>query len=300
MARIDLDMALDMRAVDFRSFFDHPITPDSDDAEIRFAEPVGPVQVPFRSGQVFGFDMTFAGNTVTGGTADGFSARFFNDFGDQGSFDVFLSVLRPAPSLVRLLLSGDTSAVWALVLAGNDRIFGSTAYADSDVLFGLGGNDTIDGGDGNDRISGDGGRDSLLGNDGADTLNGGAGGDRLDGGAGDDVVAGDAGDDRLAGGAGADTLRGGAGDDTLSGGAGNDVLSGGGGADAFVLRERGRDVVQDFALASDVVAVARGAQGFADLVISDTARGALVESGGAKMLLAGIAAADLTADHFVF
>jgi Ca2+-binding RTX toxin-like protein len=78
------------------------------------------------------------------------------------------------------------------------------------------------------------------------------------------------------------------------------VLIGGAGADQFVLRARGRDSVRDFAIGEDTILVARGAQSFDALAISDTARGALVESGAATMLLVGIAAADLTADHFVF
>lgn len=300
VSRIDIDMALDMRVVDFRGYFDHPIASDANDEEIWFEEPAGPVREPSLSGRIFGFELTFSGNTVTGGTADVFEARFFNDFDDQGSFDVFLSVLTPATTLVSLLLSGNTSAVWDLVLSGKDRIFASASFAENDNLFGRGGSDTIQGEGGDDSLSGDAGNDVLLGGDGVDTLNGGKGGDRLDGGNDGDLLLGGFGADRLIGGTGRDTLRGGEGNDTLQGGAEVDVLSGGGGADGFVLRERGRDVVQDFDLGVDVIVVTRGAQVFADLVISDTARGAVVESGAARMLLVGVDAADLTFDQFVF
>jgi Ca2+-binding RTX toxin-like protein len=132
-------------------------------------------------------------------------------------------------------------------------------------------------------------------------LAGGRGRDVLRGLEGDDLLSGGRGNDRLAGGAGRDTLKGGAGNDTLDGGTGPDVLVGGAGADQFVLRARGgRDIVRDFDLDADTVLVARGADGFDALDIADTARGALVESGGARMLLVGVAADDLTADHFVF
>jgi Ca2+-binding RTX toxin-like protein len=131
-------------------------------------------------------------------------------------------------------------------------------------------------------------------------LTGGRGRDMLRGLEGDDLLSGGGGNDRLFGEAGRDTLKGGAGNDTLDGGAGPDVLIGGAGADQFVLRARGRDSVRDFAIGEDTILVARGAQSFDALAISDTARGALVESGAATMLLVGIAAADLTADHFVF
>jgi Ca2+-binding RTX toxin-like protein len=74
-----------------------------------------------------------------------------------------------------------------------------------DLLYGLGGNDTLRGGRGADFLSGGDDQDSLSGGDDADTLLGGAGNDELLGGAGEDS---------LDGGTGADTMRGGADNDS--------------------------------------------------------------------------------------
>jgi serralysin len=142
-----------------------------------------------------------------------------------------------------------------------------------DVVYGLGGDDTITdggfegwdgyepadattrdylrGGDGNDQISGGDHFDDLNGNEGNDTVHGDAGDDWVVGGKdhdmlfGDDaadLVYGNLGNDTGDGGAGNDVVRGGQGDDSLTGGAGNDwlsgdlgddTLSGGAGADVF-------------------------------------------------------------------
>jgi Ca2+-binding RTX toxin-like protein len=110
------------------------------------------------------------------------------------------------------------------------------AVASPQMIFGLGGNDTINSGSANDL---------LCGGDGNDQLSGGAGNDVLDGGTGNNSLAGGAGDDTLIGGAGNDSLSGGNGNDSLSGGNGNDSLSGGLGADAF-SGGAGIDVALDF------------------------------------------------------
>ena len=113
---------------------------------------------------------------------------------------------------------------------GIDGFIGS-AYADTLVGFdeqSLTGSDiyynVIYGGGGNDSIDGRAGDDSLYGGEGADTVIGGAG---------DDTLAGDAGADSLLGGEGADLLSGGDGNDVLDGGAGADTLSGGVGSDTI-------------------------------------------------------------------
>jgi len=64
----------------------------------------------------------------------------------------------------------------AFVSAGVGRFpAGSFPSALADVIFGGGGNDTMDGGGGNDTIVGDIGNDLLRGNTGADVLIGGTG-----------------------------------------------------------------------------------------------------------------------------
>lgn len=71
-----------------------------------------------------------------------------------------------------------------------------------DLVYALGGNDTVNAKDGNDTVYGGEGDDTINGQDGNDTLYG------------------EAGDDTINGGKGSDTLIGGEGDDTLSGGEG--------------------------------------------------------------------------------
>ncbi|MBE0484417.1 MAG: cadherin-like domain-containing protein, partial [Bacterioplanes sp.] len=115
---------------------------------------------------------------------------------------------------------------------GNDlnNTFTLNGTSDSDLIYGLGGNDRLNG------TTGSGGNDILFGGDGRDTLNGGDG------------------DDFLSGGAGNDTLNGGNGNDYLWSGAGNDTMTGGAGADTFAWRlsDQGtastpaRDVITDF------------------------------------------------------
>lgn len=144
-----------------------------------------------------------------------------------------------------------------------DRIFGGSpsnpntpggvAGGGHDVLFGLGGDDTlnaqvssssyIDGGTGNDTIFGTqsgpdtliggSGDDSILGVGGDDSIDGGSGNDTLNGSLGDDTIVGGLGADDLIGSEGADQLFGGDGDDTLSGQDGNDFLDGGAGDDSL-------------------------------------------------------------------
>ena len=79
-----------------------------------------------------------------------------------------------------------------------------TGTADSEIMRGLAGNDTLvgaagddllDGGDGADTLRGDDGNDVLLGGGDADTMYGGNGNDLLDGGTGADRMYGNAGDD---------------------------------------------------------------------------------------------------------
>ncbi|GAB4577009.1 MAG: hypothetical protein Tsb0019_03750 [Roseibium sp.] len=165
-------------------------------------------------------------------------------------------------------------------VGGQDRIY---AGAGDDLVYmgdgnwglvkGEAGDDIINGGVANDVIFGDEGNDILIGGDGADKLFGGDGNDYLSGGTGRNKLYGEAGDDYLIvgdddynlldGGDGNDTLIGGEGNGTHFGGAGNDLLKSGGGddnmtggegADTFVFTANaGKDVINDFDAAEDVL-----------------------------------------------
>ena len=110
---------------------------------------------------------------------------------------------------------------------GADNLDGG---AGDDILYGNGGNDTLDGGTGNDF---------LFGDAGTDILNGGTGNDTLDGGAGNDTLNGDAGADILRGGTGVDTIDGGADNDTIHLANGDfsagESLTGNAGTDEIIL-----------------------------------------------------------------
>lgn len=158
-------------------------------------------------------------------------------------------------------------------------VIGGPTTAGADLVFGLGGNDTILAGDGDDVVFGGTGDDAISG-DGA-PFSGGFGNDFVDGGDGDDRIWGEGGSDTLLGGDGddvlngagsgfdrsADDLRGGRGADTLWGAGGADTLTGGPGADTFLFADVGdiapfldtrpgqgnRDVILDFQQGSDVI-----------------------------------------------
>ena len=88
----------------------------------------------------------------------------------------------------------------------------------TDLIEGLGGDDTIQGGNDDDIIFGGSGNDHLRGDNGQDKLLGGTGHDSLRGFSGDDL------------------LLGGDGNDTLRGGRGADLLLGDNGLDTFVIQ----------------------------------------------------------------
>lgn len=140
------------------------------------------------------------------------------------------------------VVAGRDSAIPTYALAGNDRITGSNF---ADTLFGYAGNDIV------------------LARDGNDAVNGNAGNDVIDGGLGNDTLTGFIGNDALRGGGGNDRLSAGAGRDVMVGGAGRDLLTGGTGTDFFTfLRFRdGIDTITDFAVAQDVIRIARAGFG---------------------------------------
>ena len=187
------------------------------------------------------------------------------------------------------LVFGGTGADWIQGDAGDDRLFGGT---EADSLQGGTGNDLLDGGSGNDTLSGDNGDDTLRGWDGDDHLSASAGSDLLDGGIGNDSLFAGGGHDLLFGGDGHDMLVGGEGDDTMSGGAGADLFR-------FNAVPSGNDRIEDFELSRDKLMFWQGSQ-LADFQIRAGADGARVVWSNGSVLLVGVDAAGLTADHFLF
>ncbi|WP_338687984.1 hypothetical protein V5279_23015 [Bradyrhizobium sp. 26S5] len=155
---------------------------------------------------------------------------------------------------------------------GNDVAYGGD---DQDYLYGGAGNDVLVGGGGVDVLLGETGDDYLYGGDGGDYFYGDVGNDTGFGGggnnifvmaAGNDVATGEDGqdyfymgdgDDIMYGGAGVDVLLGEAGNDTFDGGAGTDYLFLGPGGNDKVLfnANSGVDVVNDFEVANDLIAL---------------------------------------------
>jgi Ca2+-binding RTX toxin-like protein len=113
--------------------------------------------------------------------------------------------------------SGDDSMGVGYTDLNGDQIDGTDGL--NDVIFGYGGNDTIDAGVGDDTVYGGTGNDSIRGGAGNDQLYGDDGNDTLIGGTGDNVMYGGAGNDLFiadgANGAGLDTMYGGTGNDTF-------------------------------------------------------------------------------------
>lgn len=139
----------------------------------------------------------------------------------------------------------DSNQIWSL--DGNDSVNGGMLNDElhggkgADTLLGNGGNDTIYGDSGNDVLFGGAGNDTVYGGDGNDSISGGVGNDLMSGGQGNDTLNGNSGDDSIAGNSGNDKLYGGAGNDTLDGGSGSDSLYGGNGDDVLIART-GTDV----------------------------------------------------------
>jgi Ca2+-binding RTX toxin-like protein len=107
------------------------------------------------------------------------------------------------------------------------------------------------------------------------------------------VLVGSDGKDQLYGGDGADLLR-------ASGHA--DLLDGGAGADVFIFAAGdGADRIQGFERAIDTIRFIGAAAGFGQLAVTGSSDGALIGYGaGDAILLAGIAAGEITEDQFLF
>jgi Ca2+-binding RTX toxin-like protein len=186
---------------------------------------------------------------------------------------------------------------WQLGTVGDDTInlegTNKTIYlglAGDDTIRGAGGNDTIRGGTGNDDISGD--VDSLS----FKTFSI----DRLIGEEGDDTISGLGGDDYLYGGAGADDLFGGNGNDLLVGGAGADTFHFRYSTDRFINESWGNDVISDFTVGTDKIALVFGPFALPGGPTSftpdlaDTAAGWMLSYNGGSILLKGLHTAGLT------
>ena len=109
-----------------------------------------------------------------------------------------------------------------------------------------------------ETLNGSAGSSALLfGNGGDDTLNGSQYADLLSGGADNDTLNGSYGNDVMIGGTGNDSLDGGYGNDVLNGGPGSDILQGGPNSDKFVFDfpTDGVDTVTDFVSGTDSLQV---------------------------------------------
>lgn len=211
--------------------------------------------------------------------------------------------------------------------SGDDTIMGG---AGDDVLRGNLGDDSIEGGDGDDEIKGQFGADIILtglglntafggalgdeidGDADSDTLNGNSGDDTIYGFNGNDLLRGQGGPDELIGGLdndslfgmqGQDTLYGGAGDDFIFGGQANDTLYGGDGSDIFAFNVgHGSDVIADFSVTFDRIAIAGGAIEDDQFKIVDTDDGAVITFEALPstvILLSGISKSDLSFENII-
>ncbi|WP_040604292.1 Hint domain-containing protein [Sagittula stellata] len=183
-------------------------------------------------------------DTLEGGAgADVLSGGSGLDFASYASSDAGVTVDLATNTFSGGDATGDTNG------GGLDGIIGS-AFDDSltgydaqgtdpegiwtNVIYGGGGNDTIDGLGGDDSLYGEDGNDSVDGGYGNDHVSGGTGNDTLSGGAGVDTLDGGSEDDVLAGGEGADSIAGGAGNDLIHAAQG-DTIDAGGGDDTITL-----------------------------------------------------------------
>ncbi|MEM9217656.1 MAG: M10 family metallopeptidase [Cyanobacteria bacterium P01_F01_bin.150] len=203
------------------------------------------------------------------------------------------------------VLEGDRGADELIGNDGDDSLMGQQ---NNDLLAGGFGNDSLYGGQDRDKLYGQqdsdrlyGGqdRDRLYGGQQSDRLYGGEDRDRLYGGQDDDLLKGGQGRDDLHGGQGDDRLFGGADNDRLVGGDGDDVLYGNGGADLFIVAAgKGTDVIKDFDIFEDRLALGSGLS-FDDLTIVQQQNRTVIEARGAQLaLLPGVDASQLTSDQF--
>ncbi|NJL68986.1 MAG: calcium-binding protein, partial [Microcoleus sp. SM1_3_4] len=136
---------------------------------------------------------------------------------------------------------------------------------------------------------------------GSDTICGGAGNEFISGNEQEDVLAGCEGNDTIYGGEDSDTLCGCQGEDILYGDLGNDSLIGGSGNDIFVLEAgRGFDVIADFTVGEDAIALTGGLS-FSQLELIQNTQGTIIKNlltGEQLGVLIGVSANSLTSANF--
>ena len=149
---------------------------------------------------------------------------------------------------------------------------------------------------------------SQTGSAETELLGGDAGHNSIQGMGGSDILYGDAGNDTLYGGSGDDYLIGGKGSDSLYAGLGNDVLKGGSSADYFIFAyvDGSSNTISDFASGEDVVmltGVAAGANTFSSIMASaTTANGntTLHLGNDTTITFLGVDLYDLNTSDFIF
>jgi Ca2+-binding RTX toxin-like protein len=128
------------------------------------------------------------------------------------------------------------------VIVGTDGDDTITGTKSSDIILAGGGNDRASGGDGNDCVRGELGNDRVDGSNANDTVLGDLGRNIVIGGRGNDILRGAKGPDKLDGGLGNDNLRDRGGRNFLLGGSGNNRIVGGSGRD-FITTASGHNRV---------------------------------------------------------
>ena len=211
----------------------------------------------------------------TAGSLTGSAVAVTPDMNGDGTGEVFVGSAGLSGEAARLIFApaswqpdpniyGANGAETMAAGFGGLHVIGAT----DDIIYALGGNDSVDAGGGNDSVDGGAGNDTLAGGAGDDTLDGGAGTDSLVGGDGNDLYVLDTaadivveqpggGSDTVAtafditlapeiealvltasghtgtGNGGANTITGSSGSDTLLGMDGADTLVGNAGADSL-------------------------------------------------------------------
>lgn len=158
------------------------------------------------------------------------------------------------------LVAGNTGSIglWAFEVR-DGKVAGLTAQ--TNLITGSSGGDTLTGSSGSDTILALDGDDFIFGDLGQDVITGGFGADQIDGGGGADT---------LTGSAQADVIIGGDGDDFLNGGWGHDTLTGGDGADRFFhlgISDHGSDWVTDYSAAQGDVLMLGGEASASDFLV---------------------------------
>jgi trimeric autotransporter adhesin len=286
----------------------------------------------------------YGGNdTLNGGDGDdfldgGIGADFINGGNGSDYVRYYVSATAVSVNLATGIVSGGEAQ--GDVLTSIENILGSnlgndtlTGDINANLLYGFGGNDTLDGGDGNDTLIGGAGADILIGGLGVDTVSyaatiggtpatagvtvnlnltttqmsmGDASGDIL---SGIENMTGSAFNDALIGNAGANMINGGAGDDIITGGAGADTLIGGLGTDTFNFAAGfGKDTIIDFTAglgATDVLHLTLGTafDTYAEVMAAATQVGAntvITINAADTITLNNVLKTALVADDFSF